>query len=647
MAITLSAVNALAAGDLTVSAADATSGGATTIAYGAGDTVSTSVHPQGLPERAHQGQRPLGWHRRHHRRPGLVRHLHRQRRLGVQRARLPAHLCCTRTWEQQGACPTTSTQCARIPAGGTLTVQVAGHGGVPASGATSVAVNLIAANPSAGGWLAVGPGDAPPFANNLLYETGQVVANCEIIKLSTDGKINIYSSAAVDVILNVQGWFGDAAETTGSLFTPHNGQRLLDTRLSTRTGQCPTSTTQCTPLPDFGTRTVQVTGRAGVPTTGVRAVVVNMIVVANGSGWITASRGDATPTGDGEIFYSAGETRTANVIIPSQPTAGSASTSATGGANVILDVQGWFADQTQTFAYTYDPTGLRRTKTAPNNTVTRYNWDRSGALPLLLSETTNGIVTRYFYGPGGQPYAQQVGTNPIQYLHADQIGSIRAITNNTGTTLATLTYDTHGTPTASTGTATSRFGYAGQYTDPETGYQYLRARYYDPTTAQFLTRDPLEATTGDAYGYAWNNPLNYTDPTGEIPSAGLAIAVIAGGAFDLGMQAAYNLGYGCDALDDIDWNSVKRSAAIGGLTYGGGKAIQAIKALRAAPSRPASGFLNEGREFLDDGLRMGSDSPSLRTDIVLSGRSWWRPCEVADGSAKQRPPASEGRILPH
>ena len=52
------------------------------------------------------------------------------------------------------------------------------------------------------------------------------------------------------------------------------------------------------------------------------------------------------------------------------------------------------------------------------------------------------------------------------------------------------------------------------YTDAETGFQYLRARYYDPATGQFLNRDPLEALTGQPYAYAENNPLNLTDPTG-------------------------------------------------------------------------------------------------------------------------------------
>jgi RHS repeat-associated protein len=53
-----------------------------------------------------------------------------------------------------------------------------------------------------------------------------------------------------------------------------------------------------------------------------------------------------------------------------------------------------------------------------------------------------------------------------------------------------------------------------QYGDPETGLIYLRARYYDPTTAQFLSRDPAVAFTRSAYGYVGGNPLNGADPTG-------------------------------------------------------------------------------------------------------------------------------------
>jgi RHS repeat-associated protein len=55
----------------------------------------------------------------------------------------------------------------------------------------------------------------------------------------------------------------------------------------------------------------------------------------------------------------------------------------------------------------------------------------------------------------------------------------------------------------------------GRVVDPETGYIYLRARYYDPNTAQFLTRDPLTATARSAYAYVDSNPLNRVEPAAD------------------------------------------------------------------------------------------------------------------------------------
>jgi RHS repeat-associated protein len=76
------------------------------------------------------------------------------------------------------------------------------------------------------------------------------------------------------------------------------------------------------------------------------------------------------------------------------------------------------------------------------------------------------------------------------------------------------TYTAYGTRTT-TGT-TSAFGYAGQYTDIETGLQWLPAPYYDPTTGQFLTVDPLTAATGTRYAYAGGDPITGSDPSGLI-----------------------------------------------------------------------------------------------------------------------------------
>jgi RHS repeat-associated protein len=166
-----------------------------------------------------------------------------------------------------------------------------------------------------------------------------------------------------------------------------------------------------------------------------------------------------------------------------------------------------FARGTTTASYTYNGDGLRASKKV-GSTTTKFVYDTAEGLPLVLSDG----VSFYLYGPDGTPYAQITTAGVVTYLHADQLGSIRMITSSTGTSVGTATYTAYGTRTT-TGT-TSAFGYAGQYTDTESGLQWLRARYYDPTTGQFLTVDPLAAATGARYAYAGSDPIANSDPTG-------------------------------------------------------------------------------------------------------------------------------------
>lgn len=173
-----------------------------------------------------------------------------------------------------------------------------------------------------------------------------------------------------------------------------------------------------------------------------------------------------------------------------------------------------------TTAYGYNGDGIRTSKTS-DGVTTQFTWDTNGGLPLLLAEDD----VNYLYGPGGKLLAQVDATGNRLEFHNDQLGSTRALTDNTGTTVATFTYNPYGQLTASTGTAATPFGFAGQYTDFETGLQYLRARYYDPETGQFLGRDPLLGVTLDPYSYGANSPLNWMDPSGEAPFAVIAGAI--------------------------------------------------------------------------------------------------------------------------
>jgi RHS repeat-associated protein len=84
------------------------------------------------------------------------------------------------------------------------------------------------------------------------------------------------------------------------------------------------------------------------------------------------------------------------------------------------------------------------------------------------------------------------------------------------------------------------FGYTAQYQEAESGMLYLRGRYYDPATQQFISRDPLEASTGQPYAYACGNPVNYADPAGGLPTRGASQGL--GGGLESGLPDTAYIG---------------------------------------------------------------------------------------------------------
>jgi len=162
-------------------------------------------------------------------------------------------------------------------------------------------------------------------------------------------------------------------------------------------------------------------------------------------------------------------------------------------------------------SYVDDGNALLQGETT-GSTTTNYTWSVQPSLPLLLSDGTN----YYIYGAGNNPIEQiAVSGGATSYLLADELGSIRAITNSSGTTTGTFTYDAWGNETGSTGSATTPFGFAGEYLDSASGLYYMRARWYDPMTGQFTSLDPDAETTEQPFSYAKNSPMNQTDSTGQ------------------------------------------------------------------------------------------------------------------------------------
>jgi hypothetical protein len=120
-----------------------------------------------------------------------------------------------------------------LPVGSRLgtarTVQVAGQAGVPAAGVVAVAVNVTAVGASASGFVTVYPdGQAWPGTSNVNYTPGAATSNAAIVALSGDGKLTVYASQSVDVIVDIQGWY-TAGATTAAFGYDANGSRCWAT----------------------------------------------------------------------------------------------------------------------------------------------------------------------------------------------------------------------------------------------------------------------------------------------------------------------------------------------------------------------------------------------------------------------------------
>lgn len=143
----------------------------------------------------------------------------------------------------------------------------------------------------------------------------------------------------------------------------------------------------------------------------------------------------------------------------------------------------------------------------------------TGVSGVLSARRSAEAGTSYLYGPGGQPFEQITGSTPI-YLQTDAQNSVRLVSDAAGAIVGRYTYGPYGHTDHYEGTTHTALQYDGQYTDFESGYQYLRARYYDPSTGEFLTSDPAVAATGVPYGFAGGDPLDHVDPTGLVWSGG-------------------------------------------------------------------------------------------------------------------------------
>lgn len=166
----------------------------------------------------------------------------------------------------------------------------------------------------------------------------------------------------------------------------------------------------------------------------------------------------------------------------------------------------------QATTYAYDAGGSRASATSASGT-TPYAYDRVGTgVPKVVSQGSEIDA----WGPDGLAFDTTGGTT--SYPLTDALGSVRWLTDQSGTVTGSASYDVFGAVTGSSGSS-SAFGYAGELTD-RTGLVDLRARAYDPSSGRFMSADSYLASgpgTGgyNRWSYSGNDPVDYTDPTGH------------------------------------------------------------------------------------------------------------------------------------
>jgi uncharacterized protein YkwD len=226
----------------------------------------------------------------------------------------------------------------RLGPGASLELQVAGRGGVPATGAQAASVNIAVTAATGVGFLTVHPtGEARPFASTLTFTPGVTAASRAAVKLGAGGKVTIYNGGDyADVIVDLGGWYTDASVTgTKGALTPVTPARILDTRDGTGGIPGPLATSQ--------TVDVQITGRGGVPASGGRAVVLNATVTQPAApGYLTIFPAGASRPLASDLNYNTGDTR-ANLVVVQVGSNGRISLFAAAGTQVIFDVAGWMS----------------------------------------------------------------------------------------------------------------------------------------------------------------------------------------------------------------------------------------------------------------------------------------------------------------
>lgn len=206
------------------------------------------------------------------------------------------------------------------------------------------------------------------------------------------------------------------------------------------------------------------------------------------------------------------------------------------------------------YTYSYNPNGLRLSKTDGNRTE-RYIYD-GDSLCAMKVDDKNGSNTIFFHYDEANALVGFSVNGKDYFYDRDILGNINAVIDSAGTTLVSYAYGDFGAVTETIADSdearlvakVNPFKFKGYFFDNETGFYYLKSRYYSPELGRFISADGEIGQVGNTmvmnlFAYCRNNPINLSDEGGNWPSwatklciglaviAICAIAVVATGGF--------------------------------------------------------------------------------------------------------------------
>jgi len=151
------------------------------------------------------------------------------------------------------------------------------------------------------------------------------------------------------------------------------------------------------------------------------------------------------------------------------------------------------------------------------------------ASPYADFNSSAALTHYYVSGPNGL-LARTDSSGNSYYYSADKLGTVRYISNTSGTVEDHVIYDSYGQVTSETNSSNGdRFKFAQLEYDSGTSLYYAQARYYSPAIGRFINRDPMGFDAGDPnlYRYVSNSPTNETDAGGTQDYPGSEIGPFA------------------------------------------------------------------------------------------------------------------------